>query len=317
MRIFLSFGMMVFLAVNLQAQLNDYKYVIVPKRFDIFKNVNQHQTSTLIKHLFNSNGFKTVYDDEVPDELYNNRCMGLTVKLDDQSSMFTTKTMLVLEDCEGKSVFMSQEGRSREKDFKVSYKEAITQSFQSIEALNYAYSGTAEHEPVTLSFKNDVKSLKETANTEKTPDKLTEKAMVEQEATLENQRYESKEPVPSTYEKGTPQTEEAVEQLATVEEQSYEDKTPVESAIVKSPVATRTEKPSDLGVLYAQELPTGFQLVDSSPQIVMTLFKTSMKDVYAAKYGDINGMVFKKDDKWLFDYTDGQALIQKELNIKF
>lgn len=318
MRIFLTLGLTVFFTMNMQAQLNDYKYIIIPKRFDNFKEINQHQTSTLVKHLFTSSGFTTVYDDALPDDYYVNRCLGLTVKLDDQSSMFTTKTFLKLEDCNGQSIFESQEGRSREKDFKIAFKEAISESFRSFEAMSYEYSGKNEPETVTLSYKNDVKELKETTTTEKSAPETPEQPMVKQEATQTNQSYESHEPVASNYTKGTAEPDAVVTQVATVDEQSYEDKTPVQSTMKKgeNPIAVGA-KPESLGVLYAQELPSGYQLVDSSPKIVMTLFKTSMKDVYAAKYGNINGLVFKKDDKWMFDYTEGQALIQKQLEIKF
>jgi len=317
MRIFLTLGLMVLFASNLQAQLNDYKYVIIPKRFDNFKEENQHQTSTLVKHLFSTQGFNTVYNDDLPPDLYADSCLGLKAVLDDDSSMFTTKTKLILEDCNGQSVFISQEGRSREKDYKLSYKEAISKAFKSFEALNYTYSGKNEEETVTLSYKNDVKNIDEGARVEKTSEKTSEKPMIKQEATTENQSYESFEPKESSIQKGS-STGAVVSQVATVDEQSYEDKTPVASTVDKaaetSSIAT---KPENLGVLYAQELPSGFQLVDSSPKIVMTLFKTSMKDIYAAKYGSINGLVFERDGKWFFDYTEGQALIQKELNIKF
>jgi len=302
----------------MQAQLNDYKYVIVPKKFDDFKNTNQYQTSTLIKYLFSNAGFNAVYDDEMPQELAANPCLGLKVKLDNQSSMFTTKTGLILADCTGKSIFLSQEGRSREKEYKISYQEAISQAFKSIEALNYEYSEKNEPETVTLSYKNDIKDLNEESKTENTAKNTSEQPMVRQEATVDNQSYENKEPIASNYVKGASQTESVVKQVATTEEQSYEDKTPVQSPMVKATDKTvNAKKPEDLGVLYAQELPTGYQLVDSSPKIVMTLFKTSIKEMYAAKFGDINGLVFKRDGKWLFDYTEGQALIQKELNIRF
>lgn len=318
MRIFLSLGMIVLFVFNMNAQLNDYKYIVIPKRFDDFKEVNQHQTSTLVKHLFSANGFNTVYDDAIPDELYANRCLGLKLKLDNQSSMFTTKTVLILEDCNGKSIFLTQEGRSREKEFKISYQEAITQSFKSIEALNYEYSGKNDPETVTLSYKNDVKNLSEESKTVTSTAVIPKKPVVEQEATIENQSFKSIEPQESNYEKGSNETQVAVSEVATVDEQRYEDKTPKQSTMIKAPQTnTLGSKLEDLGVMYAQELPTGFQLVDSSPKIVMTLFKTSMKDVYAAKFGELNGIVFKRDEKWLFDYTEGQALIQKELNIKF
>ena len=40
------------------AQLNSYKYIIVPKKFEAFKSVNEYQTSTLVKYFFEENGFQ-------------------------------------------------------------------------------------------------------------------------------------------------------------------------------------------------------------------------------------------------------------------
>ena len=317
MRLFFSLGMMVLFTLNMQAQLNDYKYIVIPKQFDSFKRANQYQTSTTVKYLFTSNGFNAVYEDALPEELYTNPCLGLKLKLDNRSTMFTTKTTLILEDCKGNSVFSTQEGKSREKDFKLSYREAISQAFESIKALNYVYSEKNEPETVTLSFKNDVKQLKEDIPGTNATGKRPSETMVKQETTIDNQSYKSMEPTKSNLKKGKPETSDMVEQVATIDEQSYKDKTPVQSAMKQGNETSSTNKLEDIGVLYAQELPAGFQLVDSSPKIVMTLSKTSMNDVYSARYGEINGLVFKKDNKWMIEYTEGEALVQKELNIKF
>ncbi len=52
-----------------QSQLNEYKYIIVPKKFDGFKNENQYQTSTAIKYYFVQQGFNAVYEDALPQDL--------------------------------------------------------------------------------------------------------------------------------------------------------------------------------------------------------------------------------------------------------
>ena len=48
----LSFGFVILLNLTVQAQLDSYKYVIVPKKFDGFKYENRFRTSTLLKFLF-------------------------------------------------------------------------------------------------------------------------------------------------------------------------------------------------------------------------------------------------------------------------
>ena len=318
MRIILTICMLTFFASNLKGQLNDYKYIIVPKQFEGFKKVNQYQTSTLVKYLFTNDGFDVFYDDALPNDLLNNRCSGLRVRLDEKSSMFTTKIVLVLEDCNNQTVFTTQEGRSREKDFKVSYNEAITQAFESIRALDYAYNAKGSPETVTLSFKNDVKNLNESAQTSKRSSPENENSGVRQVATQEEQSFKSIEPTDSKYKKGVRQKSEEVEQTATPDVQSYENKTPVASTMQKAPDTTmRAGDATTPVVLYAQELENGYQLVDSTPKIVMTLRKTSLSDIYSANSDQRSGIVFKKDGKWLFEYVKDGQTIQEELDIKF
>ena len=72
-----------------------------------------------------------------------------------------------------------------------------------------------------------------------------------------------------------------------------------------------------MGILYAQPTPNGYQLVDTTPKKILTLLKTSMSDYYIAEAGGANGVVFKKEGEWLFEYyRDGQFVSQK-LEIKF
>ncbi len=317
MRIFLSIFLMTTFSSVIQAQLNDYKYIIVPKRFDAFKQDNQHLTSTLVKHLFTQKGYLTVYDDQFPDDLNGNLCLGLNVRLDDNSSMFTTKATLVLVDCKGKELFMTQEGKSKKKQYKDAYNEAISRAFESFGSLDYGYNGKGdakkEEEPITVSFKNDVKQLKEGTVTEKPG--LDNNPMEQQEATIENQSYKNLEPVDSNYTKAAPK-KEVTEQVATQEVQRYETNTPVASDIGK---ANKVEEGGASGIktLYAQEIQNGFQLVDSTPKIVLKMYRTSVPNVFTAKGEKGNGVVYQKNEKWYYEFYKGEDLTVQELNIKF
>jgi hypothetical protein len=293
-----------------QTDLNDYKYIIVPKKFDSFKRENQYQTSTFIKHLFTKNGFEAVYEDELPTELYEDRCLGLLAELQDGSSMFTTKVTLVLKDCRSQEVFTTIQGKSRLKEYIASYNEAIRGAFTSLENVDYQYSGAStKREPITVSFKNDVKKLNESQD-----------SMVQQKATLEEQSYKDLRPVESDITKKVESEQETIQQVATTEEQSYENRQPVSSNISKAGMNS-TKKVSDvegaMGIWYAQELPNGYQLVDSTPKIRMKLLESSVQGVYHAKMDSKDGMVYTKNGKWFFEYYEGGNLITKELNIKF
>lgn len=297
----LSIFLVISFANELQAQLNEYKYIVVPKQFDGFNRENQYKTSTIVKHLFTQKGFNAVYDDKLPKDLQANRCLGLFVNLDNQSSMFTTKTMLVLKDCSNEVVFSTLQGKSKKKEYEASFAEAIEKAFRSFNAMPYSYEPKAQEEtsePITVSFKNDVKKLDERPNLSKNQDPL-----VEQEATVERQYYKDNRPVESDIKKAAVTTPIVVAQVATVAEQSFESREP--------------ETVSDFGMLYAQELSNGYQLVDSTPKIRMKLLKSSSPNVYIAKSGTLNGLVFSKNGKWFFEYYNATELVTEELNIKF
>ncbi|WP_343485501.1 hypothetical protein [Allomuricauda sp. d1] len=278
----ICFFLLVFLvsSMGVQAQFNEYKYIIVPKRFDAFKKENQYQTSTLIKHLFVKKGFNAVYEGDYPEDLKKDPCLALKVRLKDDSSLFRTKTTLFLQNCELQTVFTTIEGGSKLKEYKKSYDEAIRRAFSSFDIVNYSYEPKEEEEEtseetVTLNFKNDVKSLDET------PKNV------------------------------------AVEQKATPEDQSFKSMEPVESNIKKASSETTTKAKIDL--LYAQPIENGYQLVDSTPKIKYRILNTSADGVYLVEGDELsNGLMFKKEGKWLLEgtKTDGTQ-IKKEIRIKF
>jgi len=268
-----------------QGSLNEYKYIIVPKKFDAFRKENQYKTSTLVKYLFTQKGFNAVYDDALPNDLNSDRCLGLIVSLNNESSMLSTKTSLVLKDCSSKEVLSTLTGKSKEKEFESAYREAITEAFGTIRAMDYTYVPKEQNsEPVTISFKNDVKNMEKKIE----PKNKVDAAVVQQVATPEEQVYKSNEPVASKIEKAEQDTKERM-----------------------------VEVKNDSNILYAQEIPNGFQLVDNTPKIRLKLLRTSIPDVYVVKHAKNNGVVYKKDGKWFLEYYFGDTLKTEVLNIKF
>ena len=148
-------------------QLNNYKYIVVPTKFDIFKKENQFQTSTLIKYLLTNEGYNAVYNNALPIDLMGNPCLALRMNLVDDSSLFSTKVKLSLVDCNGAVIFETQEGSTKVKEYKQAYKEAISEAFGSLRGLNYTYEPRENEkapETVTISFENDIRSLEEDSN---------------------------------------------------------------------------------------------------------------------------------------------------------
>ena len=123
-----------------QKSINNYKYIIVPNKFEFVKKNDQYQTSSLTKFLFNKSGFTAFLANEpLPKEIAKNRCFALTGSVRDDSGMLTTKSIVELKDCYGNVVFTSKVGVSKNKDYKKSYHESIRDAFKSIKALNYNY----------------------------------------------------------------------------------------------------------------------------------------------------------------------------------
>lgn len=69
--------------------------------------------------------------------------------------------------------------------------------------------------------------------------------------------------------------------------------------------------------LYAQVTANGYQLIDTTPKKVLTLYKTSIADCFIGDNGQHKGVVLKRDGKWFFEYYHNDKLTSKELLIKF
>ena len=127
---------------NLYAQneLNPYKYIIVPKKFEFLKEENQYRVNSFTKYLFDQEGYQVFYDDDdFPEDLKSDPCLGLTAYVLDESSSFTTKIFLVLENCGHDVVFKSIEGRSKMKEYNKTYIDALKKCFVSVKELEYVY----------------------------------------------------------------------------------------------------------------------------------------------------------------------------------
>jgi hypothetical protein len=75
--------------------------------------------------------------------------------------------------------------------------------------------------------------------------------------------------------------------------------------------------PSTAGTLYAQPIANGYQLIDTTPKTILRMFKSSVTDYFIAENGSSNGIVFKRDDSWVFEYYKDGKLMAEKLLIKF
>lgn len=218
------------------------KYIIVPMKFSCQKSDGQYDLNQLAKKYFVSKGFTVFFDSEkLPQNINENRCLVYYVDVLEDNSMFMTKLTVDVKNCQGNSIAVSQEGKSREKDFKSAY---------------------------NLAFRDAV------SNFDLTP--LNENSNPNRVEVIELTKEELK---------------------------------------ISSP--TKTEIIENKNQLFAQPTATGFQLVDSTPKIVFKLTKTSMADSYMAIRDGVNGMIYKKNNDWFFDYYVNEVLKTEKLEIKF
>ena len=270
-----------------QRSLNEYKYVIVPNKFDFLKYDDQYQLNSLTKFLFDKEGFQVLFvGDERPEELYDNTCLGLTSRVNNNSGLLSTKLVIELMNCRNEIVFTSTEGRSKEKDFKKGYHEALREAFNSITELNYNYTPVKE----LVVPKKEVEKEK----VDDVPFQLVENRVVVKEPEAIEKVVETKEEDMAV----TNIVDEVVEVVKNVVEE-------VKVAELTAPA----------NLLYAQANPQGYQLVDSAPKVVYLLLKTGKAEIYILK--NKNGILYKQGESWIAEYYEENKLIKRVLEIKF
>ena len=132
-----------------QTNLNEYKYIIVPNKFDFLSEKDQYQLNSLTEFLFNKYGFQAVMEgDKYPEDLMRNRCLALRSDVIKDSGMFKTKLNVVLKGCNDQVIYTSRQGESREKEFAKAYTAALRAAFKSFEAVNYKYEPKEENAEV-------------------------------------------------------------------------------------------------------------------------------------------------------------------------
>lgn len=143
MKHFFTFLVVLSFTGSLCAQsVNDYKYVIVPEKYEFLKTNDQYQVNSLTKFLFSKYGFDSYLQNE--DKPFSTRVKGCEVlhaDVESESNFIQAKLVVVLKDCKGAVVYKTSQGSSKEKDFKRAYHEALREAFLDIEELRYRYNG--------------------------------------------------------------------------------------------------------------------------------------------------------------------------------
>lgn len=234
----------IFLTTNVFSQeidFSSYKYIVVSSKFEFVKERDGYQTSSLTKFLLKKKGFTVLLDnEEFPQDLSDDKCLALYASVLDDSNMFISRNKIQLRDCRNKEVYTSKEGKSKDKDYKRSYHEAIRRAFNSMDQLVYSFNPS----------KKKVSKEKKEVNVEK-PIKI--------------------------------------------------EKPKVEPKVVEVP---KVKKP-EVSVLKFQK--NGFMINDSKRNETFTMLPSQRTDSYILI--SHNGLMYKRDGKWIVEfYKDGKLI---------
>jgi hypothetical protein len=244
--------------------VNDYKAVIIPMKYDFLKTENQYRLQTITKMNLQKAGFQAFYGAEtiIPAEI-TDRCSLLYVDVKKENAFLVTKLFIILKDCYGTEVYKSAIGKSREKEFEVSYTEALNLAFESLYSLNYKYNGNTN-----FSAKVGVNVL-------------------------------------------------SVPVIASPAIVSAPSADPATVALSSTANESGTTDVKSSGLLYSQPTSYGYQLIDSEPKVIMTVYKTSNPASFIAKKREVQGVLVAKNNQWFFEFYQGDQLISEKIEVKF
>lgn len=227
-----------------QKNINNYKYIIVPKEYNFSKSEDQYQLNSLTKFLFNKYGFDAYFIDELPEELKNNRCNGLMVAvINERGSMFKTKLQIELKDCYDAVVMTSKIGESRIKIYDKAYSQALRDAFKTFQNLEYNYVAEEETEKPIVAKVDTKPEIIETKKVEAEKVEVSKEISKKVDATLTGVLVADKE------------------------------------NNVKGESSNKVKQE----IYYAQEVANGFQIVNAEPRVVMVLLHTAAIDVFIVK----------------------------------
>lgn len=133
------------IGISQTSSVNAYEYVIVPMEFEFQDEPNQYQLNILSRVLLKEQGFKVYMDtEERPLNYRGNTCEPLFLEIENTSGFLSISLVARLKDCYDNVLFETEEGKSKIKDFKEGYQDALKRAFASFSDLNYLYNKAAE-----------------------------------------------------------------------------------------------------------------------------------------------------------------------------
>ena len=192
MKSIFSLLLLVLFSISAMSQsVNNYKYVLVPNSYSWTKQIDKYQINSLTTFLFKKYGFQAYQlgVGDLPDDMNKNSCNSLTADVEDSSGLIRTKLKVVLKDCDGKIVFISEEGSSKLKDYTRAHHGALRMAFLSIADLQYRYNGAGSENTPSSPATTENSVIAEVS--EEKPEKITNP--IESKSILGREKYNSQD----------------------------------------------------------------------------------------------------------------------------
>lgn len=248
------------ITLSAQYNLNDYKYVIIEKQFHFQSEPDQYNLNNLVAFEFRKLGFKVLFESEgLPDDLKKDICLALNSEVIAKGAL-RTKAYLKLINCSGETVYTSEEGITKEKDFARAYQISIQRAFDTMEDIQHNYNETTTEQLVENKMEEKVEALEAEV------------------ARLKAEKEVAKETV----------KEEVNEEMKVMDDSTTETK--IQEMKKDAWFEGLSSYNSENGVLYLKQNEQGVVLLNEAQQVVYTLRKTGSENVYIAMYNGQSGV---------------------------
>lgn len=307
-------------------RINYYQYVLISDHYSFQNKPHEYELNKLLKCQLEEYGFKVFYDKDPAVHNPVDPCLFLKANIVNKSNIFLFKLLVEFTDCNNAVVLQTEVGGSKEPDRYDAFNEALDGALKSIMLSKYEFEGV----PMEIILKDDQdasdrvalaklavdKSYQESKNNPiaaNTSGQANVQSKQKPKANLK-QVYNKKKlvAVNTTAVKIKPEPISSVS--TTPEKISPKDK-------VADEIAPKIEeiKEKKIGemLLYAQAIEDGYQLVDTTPKIILKLTKTIQPNYFNANVDDKYGVVFMKKNEWVFEYYTNGNLVSEKLNLRF
>jgi len=282
-----------------QNSINSYKYILIPEKFDFFKDKDKYQINSLTLFLFNKYGYNAfMVGSNIPADLEKNRCLGLIADVDEVKGGFLrTKIQITLKDCNGTVIAQSKIGDTKIKEYAKAYNVALREAFETFQYFEYQY-------------RPESNLTAETISQDPGGSKSSEIISIQYRA-IQNEAIQQIETLKREV--------EALKKAKTTQDNSVSEHMPskVEPNIAKANDSPAMDNVNLIAnkALYAQPMNNGFQVVDTQPKKVMFILKTGLGDVYNVE--GKNALVYKKGGKWYYEIQGKENLNKVVIDLKF